>query len=62
MCNKYGYCPICGEPLQPSWFIEEEINQSGWKTGRKRRALNYLYCDNCDHKETVDDSFDGPWY
>lgn len=67
--NIYGKCPQCEHNLFPVWFIEEEIKEVKWgnittniKTGRKRRAADYLLCNNCGRKVVVDDSFDGEWY
>lgn len=60
----YGECCECGTSLEPIWFIEEEHKvEYGcmYKTGRKRRAVDYLICPYCLHKECVDDSFDGDW-
>lgn len=60
----YGNCSKCSAPLEPVWFTEEEYkveNGIMYKTGRKRRAVDYLECPYCLHIETVDDSFDGPW-
>lgn len=60
----YGECCKCGTSLEPIWFIEEENKvEYGcmYKTGRKRRAVDYLICPYCLHKECVDDSFDGDW-
>lgn len=65
MNNKYGICPGCKTELIPIWFMEEEFRiESGimYKTGRKRRAVDYLECPSCLKKECVDDSFDGNWY
>lgn len=62
--NEYGCCCECGYPLVPVWFTEEEyVTKDGmmWKTGRTRRAVDYLLCENCLHKECVDESFDKPW-
>ena len=64
MKHDYGQCSVCGGKLEPSWFVEEEytvIDGRLHKTGRTRHAVDYLYCTDCFHKETVDDSFDGPW-
>lgn len=62
---QFGYCPNCGYPLKPVWFIEEEYKTTGfgglYRTGRKRRAVDYLICDACFKKQCVDDSFDGAW-
>lgn len=66
---KYGFCPQCGADLIPKFFIEKEtvlVGPSGCssyhETGRQRRAVDYLFCDECGAKEPVDDSFDGPWH
>ena len=64
MESKYGNCPRCGALLHPVWFTEEEYEvQNGitYKTGRTRTAVDYLICENCFQKITVDDSFDKPW-
>lgn len=63
--NDFGQCSYCGANLEPVYFIEEETKiECGvlYKTGRKRRAVNYLVCPICLHKECVDDTFDGAWY
>lgn len=65
MLNKYGVCSRCKDNLIPIWFIEEEYRTEDgimYKTGRKRRAVDYLECPTCLKKEFVDDSFDGAWY
>lgn len=63
--SVYGNCPECGYPLEAVWFTEEEYKVtyfgSQYKTGRKRRAVDYLICDVCWKKQCVDDSFDGAW-
>lgn len=63
--SVYGNCPECGYPLEAVWFTEEEYKVtsfgSQYKTGRKRRAVDYLICDICGKKQCVDDSFDGAW-
>lgn len=66
--SKYGTCSCCGEELSPVFFTEEETvmeGPAGYKhpcpTGRVRKAVDYLVCECCGHKEAVDDSFDGPW-
>jgi hypothetical protein len=63
--NKFGYCPECEGPLEPVWFTEEEYvtNMFGhmYRTGRKRRAVDYLVCAYCGKKQCVDDTFDGLW-
>ena len=64
--SKFGTCSHCGNNLYPVWFIEEETVidhrfHSIVKTGRKRRAVDYLECLCCGNKECVDDSFDEPW-
>lgn len=61
----FGFCTLCNVPLLPDVFLEEEYKgQTGapYKTGRKRWAVNCLYCPVCNKKYTVDDSFDGPWF
>ena len=60
----YGKCD-CGEKLVPIWYVEEEtemIYGTPHKTGRKRNAVNYLFCESCGEKHCVDDSFDGYWH
>lgn len=63
--SKYGVCEKCHTNLVAVWFTEEEtaVSREGFRysTGRKRRAVNYLYCPECFAKYCVDDSFDGPW-
>ena len=66
--GKYGNCKTCGAELNPVFFIEDEIAYEGYggarhpvRTGRKRRAVDYLVCDICGKKECVDNTFDGPW-
>lgn len=62
--EKYGECAVCGWPMAPVWFTEEEtvvIDGTLHKTGRKRRAVSHLTCTNCLTNECVDDSFDKPW-
>ena len=58
-------CRKCGEEMTPIMFKEEEyVTECGisYKTGRYRRACNYLLCEYCGNKETVDDDFmAGPW-
>lgn len=58
--SKFGECK-CGGNLQPVYFTEEE-RKKGIKTGRKRRAVSHLVCENCLRNECIDDSFDGNWY
>ena len=63
-------CPVCNnnakwEEYSSSWGTEEEFivqNNHLIKTGRKRRIVAYLQCENCFKKQAIDDSFDGPWY
>lgn len=65
MRDDYGQCSHCGGNLFPEFFVEEEIkiiNNVPCKTGRKRRAVSHLVCEDCLHNECVDDSFDGPWH
>jgi len=62
--SKYGQCPECGADMEAVWFIDEEYKTMygmQYKTGRKRRAVDYLVCPMCFTKECVDDSYDGPW-
>lgn len=66
MENPYGSCSKCGADLAPVYFTEEEyriepITHIQYKTGRSRRAVDYLLCDCCGNTEAVDDSFDGLW-
>ena len=65
MANKYGVCSSCGGTLEPIWFTETEIKTTRdgilYKTGRKRRAVDFLSCTCCFKKYAVDDSFDFPW-
>lgn len=54
----------CGGLLRPVWFREEETAiEYGCliKTGRYRRAVSHLVCEECLRNFIVDDSFDGPW-
>lgn len=65
--GDHGVCPVCGYALQPEMFTEEETRVDPYthalhKTGRVRRACNYLFCPNCGKKEAVDDDyFAEPW-
>lgn len=66
MANSvFGDCPECGYPLEAVWFTEKEYKVtsfgSQYKTGRKRRAVDYLLCNVCGKKQCVDDTFDGAW-
>ena len=64
MESQYGNCSVCGSPLYPVWFTEEEYKVKDgimYETGRKRKAVDYLVCCTCLNKVCVDDSFDGPW-
>ena len=61
--KRYGQCE-CGGALYPIFFTEEEtVVQHGvmCRTGRKRRAVSCLVCEECLRSYTVDDTFDGPW-
>lgn len=67
---KYGRCPECGCKLEPVWFEEPEDEtlytreyggQRGY-TGRYHKAVDYLLCENCGHKECVDHSLDDKVY
>ena len=65
MAERFGNCTECGYPLMAIWFTEEEYKTTSYgamyKTGRKRRAVDYLICEVCGAKYCVDDSFDGEW-
>lgn len=59
----FGLC-VCGGKLLPIWFTENEtVVKDGmmFKTGRKRRAVSHLVCEDCLRSYPVDDTFDGPW-
>lgn len=47
------------------WFTEYEekvINGIKSRTGKHRDNADYLICDECGHKESVDDdTFAKPW-
>ena len=63
--NKYGTCERCGGTLTPVFFTEYEekvVYGCRYRTGRYRRAVSHLTCDDCCKNYCVDDSFDGPWY
>jgi hypothetical protein len=63
--SKYGVCEGCGVPLEPVWFIGDEVDYHvgyPYLTGRKRRAVDVLVCPCCFKEHCVDDTFDGPWY
>ena len=67
MNQDFGLCSHCNSKLEPVWFTEEETKiyrQTGglYKTGRKRRNVDYLICPICLHKECVDDTFASDWY
>lgn len=65
MGKEYGLCEKCLEKLEAVYFIEEEyqvINGNLIKTGRKRRAVDYLICPDCLARYCVDDTFDEPWW
>lgn len=62
--TRFGFCEECNVPLEAVWFKEEETvveNGCMYHTGRYRRAVDYLICPCCLHRECVDDTFDGPW-
>lgn len=65
MSSIYGNCS-CGYHLEPVYFEEQEekICKDGfrYKTGRYRKAVSHLVCENCGKNHCVDDTFDGPWY
>lgn len=60
MDDRYGVCE-CGTCLEAMWYIAEEFDKYGHRTGRVKNAVDYLYCPECSRKYIVDDSFDGPW-
>lgn len=67
MLNDKAICPRCEEVLEEVLFTEEEEIfdkdiHAYIKTGRKRTNVSYLECPHCGHRETVDDSFAGPWH
>lgn len=62
--ENFGICPQCEVNLVPIYFWEEEesLHEGSYiKTGRVRKAVDYLICPYCGEKHAVDDSFDGPW-
>ena len=61
MDSKYGTCECCGGRLYPIWFEETEYDRYNTPTGRTRRAVDCLVCEDCMKEYCVDDSFDGPW-
>ncbi len=60
--SRYGTCFKCGDELHPEWFIDEEYDYHGYPTGRVRRDVSVLICECCGNRESVDDSFAGPWH
>lgn len=63
--SKFGECAFCGAHLEAVWFTEYEYNTTDgitYKTGRKRHAVDYLFCPECNKKFCIDDSFDSCWY
>lgn len=61
-----GFCERCGTELEPVYFREEEsyIDEYGhlMRTGRTRRAVDYLVCPNCLKRYIVDGDFgNGEW-
>ena len=63
--NNYGFCSKCNYPLSATFFEQEEyktVQGIMIPTGRKKIACNYLYCEFCGTKETVDDTFYSEWY
>lgn len=65
MSSIYGNCS-CGYHLEAVFFEEQEekIYKDGFKvkTGRYRKAVSHLICENCGKNHCVDDTFDGDWY
>lgn len=68
MDELYRYnlrCSECGGWLLPVYFTDEEYKTENghlYKTGRTRRAVSHLVCEDCLHNECVDDSFDEKWH
>lgn len=60
--SDYGICEECYSDLEAVWFIDEEMDEYGHKTGRKRHAVDYLICPYCLDKYCVDDSYDSGWW
>ena len=61
--SSFGRCS-CGGMLYPVCFTEYEYQTIGGtmiRTGRSRRAVSHLICDECLKPQAVDDSLDGPW-
>ena len=51
--------------LRPIWFTEIERVVNGTflvETGRQRKAISHLVCENCLKKAPIDDSYDGEWH
>lgn len=51
-------CPRCGNDMYIVYSEISEYNKYGTPTGRSKRIANYLLCEYCGKKETIDDSFD----
>ena len=56
----------CGNEVffEKVWFIEEETKVNDGlmvRTGRWRKACDYIVCLQCGSNICVDDTFDGPW-
>ena len=60
--SKYGTCPKCGFELSTEEFIDKEYDFHGYPTGRVRKDVSVLICECCGNRESVDDTFAGPWY
>lgn len=62
--NIIEKCPVCGSPVLPVWFLEEEWDyKNNMPTGRKRKAVDYLECTGCGRKKVVNaDYLAGPWF
>ena len=57
----------CGNStrFEKVWFEETEyktVNGFRSRTGRYRKAVSHLVCQDCGKNICVDESFDGDWY
>lgn len=53
-----GLCGRCGHLLKPIYFKDEDLSIKKKNKDVGILRCSYLLCDNCGHKECVDDSFD----
>lgn len=49
-------CPDCGSEMRPDFFMDT-IRDNNFVLICKHINVNYLYCEQCGHKEAVDDDF-----